>query len=160
MENQNLHIEFLLKTIEIATNGVKQDIGGPFGAIVTLNNTIIAQTSNSVTSTNDPTAHAEVNAIREACKHLNHHQLTDCILYSSCEPCPMCLGAIYWARPKAVYFACNANDAAQIGFDDSYIYEQVSLNYSNRDILMVNLKLDNQLKPFQKWYKKEDKVLY
>jgi len=160
MEDQALHIEFLLKTIEIATHGVKQDIGGPFGAIITLNNTIIAQTSNSVTSTNDPTAHAEVNAIRQACQHLNHHQLTDCVLYSSCEPCPMCLGAIYWARPKAVYFACNANDAALIGFDDSYIYEQVSQNYSNRDILMVNLKLENQLKPFQEWYKKENKILY
>src|SRR5690606_13747670 len=108
--------------------------GGPFGCVIVKDDKIVGRGNNSVTSLNDPTAHAEVMAIREACKNLDTFQLTDCEIYTSCEPCPMCLGAIYWARPKVVYFANTRIDAANIGFDDSFIYDEISADISQRKI--------------------------
>lgn len=114
-------IEFFMhRTIELSQIGMEKGEGGPFGAVIVKNSQIIAEGYNQVIATDDPTAHAEIVAIRNACKHLKHFQLTDCILFTSCEPCPMCMGAIYWARPKAVYFANTRQDAALIGFDDNF----------------------------------------
>lgn len=117
---------FMEQAIQLAVENVRSGRGGPFAAVVVKNGQVIATGSNRVTSTNDPTAHAEVTAIREACRALNTFQLTGCDLYTSCEPCPMCLGAIYWARPDRVYFAATASDAADAGFDDSFIYEELN----------------------------------
>lgn len=121
--------EFMQRAIDLAKEGMDKNAGGPFGCVIVKNGNIIAEAHNCVTSTNDPTAHAEVTAIRKACQHLNDFQLDDCIIYTSCEPCPMCLGAIYWARPKKVYYACNKHDARQIGFDHilliSFTYEKM-----------------------------------
>ena len=113
--------EFMKEAIRVAVENVKNGTGGPFGAVVVKDGEIIASSGNTVVPDNDPTAHAEVNAIRKACQGLNSFQLTGCEIYSSCEPCPMCLGAIYWARPKAVYYACTKEDAAEGGFDDSFM---------------------------------------
>src|ERR1700757_2669307 len=117
--------KFMQEAIELSVNNVKSGRGGPFGAVVVKDGRIIAVSANSVTSTNDPTAHAEVNAIREACRALGTFQLDGCEIYTSCEPCPMCLGAIYWARPDRVYFAATAGDAAATGFDYSFLYEEL-----------------------------------
>jgi guanine deaminase len=108
----------------------------------------------------DPTAHAEIMAIRLACQKLNNFKLDECILYSSCEPCPMCLGAIYWARLGAVYYACNRNDAATAGFDDSFIYDEIALVAENRQIQMINISINDFQKPFQDWNARTDKILY
>jgi guanine deaminase len=121
---------------------------------------IIGRGNNQVTTTNDPTAHAEVVAIRDACRHLNSFQLDDCELYTSCEPCPMCLGAIYWARPAKVYYACTRQDAAQIGFDDDFIYEEISANLDDRKIPMEQLMQAEGLNVFRAWVAKEDKTKY
>ncbi|MGC2236356.1 MAG: nucleoside deaminase, partial [Pyrinomonadaceae bacterium] len=112
---------FMSRAITLAQNGMDSNAGGPFGAIVVRHGEIIGEGSNRVTSTNDPTAHAEITAIREACQKLGSFQLENCTIYTSCEPCPMCLGAIYWARPERVVFACTREDAAKIGFDDQFI---------------------------------------
>src|SRR5690606_25588778 len=114
---------FIKRAIEHSEKGMYLHAGGPFGAVIAKNGEIIAEGFNQVTSSNDPTAHAEVVEIRKACEKLGSFQLDDCIIYTSCEPCPMCLGAIYWARPKAVYYACTKEDAAAIGFDDNFIYD-------------------------------------
>ncbi|MFD0675465.1 MULTISPECIES: nucleoside deaminase [unclassified Paenibacillus] len=139
------------EAIQLAVDNVLTGKGGPFGAIVVKDGQIIGRGSNLVTSLNDPTAHAEVQAIREACKHLNHFQLTGCEIYTSCEPCPMCIGAIYWSRPDAVYYACSKEDAAAIGFDDQFIYEQIALPVEERSILMKQLKPHDYKKPFEQW---------
>ncbi len=110
------------RAIELARQGIEENAGGPFGCVVVRNGEIIGEGNNRVTSLNDPTAHAEIIAIRQACKSLNSFQLDGCTIYTSCEPCPMCLGAIYWARPASVFYACNRDDAAEIGFDDDHIY--------------------------------------
>jgi guanine deaminase len=152
--------EFMRRAIELAQNGIDANDGGPFGAIVVKDGKIIGEGCNRVTSTNDPTAHAEVVAIREACQNLNSFQLEDCTIYTSCEPCPMCLGAIYWARPKQMFFACNREDAAQVGFDDRLIYEEIERPIEERRIKSINFLREEGLKVFENWAKKSDKTEY
>jgi tRNA(Arg) A34 adenosine deaminase TadA len=134
--------------------------GGPFGAVVTRNGKIIATGHNQVTSANDPTAHAEIVAIREACKKLKSFQLDECELYTSCEPCPMCLSAIYWARIQRVYFGNTRKDAARIGFDDNLIYQEISLPLKSRKIPMKQLLRKEARAAFEEWSLKEDKIPY
>jgi len=134
--------------------------GGPFGAVVVKDDKIIGEGNNAVTSTNDPTAHAEVVAIRNACKKLNSFQLEDCIIYTSCEPCPMCLGAIYWARPKKVFYACDKKDAAEIEFDDQFIYTELDQPIWERSIPFVRLLKEEGKIVFNKWVEKGDKTEY
>ncbi len=152
--------ELMARAIEIAKRGVESNAGGPFGAVVAHEGVIIGEGWNSVTSTNDPTSHAEINAIRAACESIGSFQLTDCVLYTSCEPCPMCLGAIYWARPSRVYFACNREDAAKIGFDDQFIYDEIGLDINARRIETRSLMRDEAIEVFKLWDEKEDKVPY
>ncbi len=152
--------ELMARAIEIAKRGVESNAGGPFGAVVAHEGVIIGEGWNSVTSTNDPTSHAEINAIRAACESIGSFQLTDCVLYTSCEPCPMCLGAIYWARPARVYFACNREDAAKIGFDDQFIYDEIGLDINARRIETRSLMRDEAIEVFRLWDEKEDKVPY
>lgn len=139
------------RAIALAAENAGTGRGGPFGAIIVCNGAIIAEGVNLVTSTNDPTAHAEVIAIRRACEHLGAFQLTGCELYTSCEPCPMCLGAIYWARPAAIYYAATHKDAAASGFDDSFIYQQTRLRAEERAIPMHRLLHAEGLWPFDAW---------
>ena len=156
----NIKEKFLSQAIELASENVKSGNGGPFGAIIVKDGEIIATGVNNVTSNNDPTAHAEVTAIRNACTKLNSFQLDGCEIYSSCEPCPMCLGAIYWARPKALYFAASKNDAAEVGFDDSFIYSELKLDYSDRKIKTEVINLKNKTQPFIDWQNSEFNVDY
>ena len=155
-----MHKAFLQQAIDLAVENAKSGEGGPYGAVIVKDNQLIAASGNKVTSTLDPTAHAEVMAIRLACKKLNNFQLQGCILYSSCEPCPMCLGAIYWARLAKVYFACSRHDAAAANFDDSFIYDEISVLPHQRSIAMLHVNLSNAMQPFELWAKKSDKVLY
>jgi guanine deaminase len=134
--------------------------GGPFGCVIVRGGEIIARGVNRVTQTNDPTAHAEVVAIREACKALKAFQLTGCELYTSCEPCPMCLAAIYWARPERVYFAATKDDAAEAGFDDSLIYEEIALPREKRKIPIGQMARDEALAAFAAWAKSPNKIRY
>lgn len=152
--------KYMMETIRLSVENVRNGKGGPFAALIVKDGSVIARGSNSVTSTNDPTAHAEVVAIREACKTLKTFQLTGCEMYTSCEPCPMCLGAIYWARPDRVYFGNTKDDASAIGFDDSFIYDQLHLNVSTRKIPMIQLMRKEAMAAFEEWRKKEDKVRY
>lgn len=155
-----MHRQFLQQAIDLAVENAKSGQGGPYGAIIVKDNRLIAASGNKVTTDIDPTAHAEVMAIRLACKALNDFQLSSCILYSSCEPCPMCLGAIYWARLAKVYFACSRHDAAAANFDDSFIYDEISVLPHQRSIAMLHLNMANALEPFDIWAEKSDKVLY
>lgn len=148
------------QTIALSQQKMKQGCGGPFGALIVKNGQKIAEGFNAVTSLNDPTAHAEIQAIRQACNVLGSFQLSGCEIYTSCEPCPMCLGALYWARIDRIYYACERADAARSGFDDSFIYEELSMNLSDRKIPMVQLLRDEGLKVFQEWDSKSDKVRY
>ncbi len=152
--------EFIKRAIELSKKGMDNNAGGPFGALVVKNGEIIAEGYNKVTSSNDPTAHAEVVAIREACEKLNSFQLEDCFIYTSCEPCPMCLGAIYWARPKAVFYACTKEDAAEIGFDDQFIYEEIETDIGNRKIKFINLNREEGKEVFKNWEAKESRTDY
>jgi tRNA(Arg) A34 adenosine deaminase TadA len=152
--------KFMMEAIALSQNGVRNNEGGPFGCIIVKDDTIIGRGNNKVTSSNDPTAHAEVVAIRDACKNLGTFQLEGCEIYTSCEPCPMCLGAIYWARPKVVYFANSRQDAANIGFDDSMIYEELGIDLDKRKIPIINLGSEDALKIFEEWQNKEDKIEY
>lgn len=154
------HEMFMEQAIEIAIKGLLNDEGGPFGCIIVKDGKIIGKGNNKVTSSNDPTAHAEIMAIREACKTLDSFQLNDCVLYTSCEPCPMCLGAIYWARPKKVYYGCNKDDAAKIGFDDSFIYQELDLDMNKRAIPFEQINRNMAIKAFKTWEDKEDKIEY
>ncbi len=154
------HEYFMNEAVKTAIQGMNNNEGGPFGCVIVKDGKIIGKGNNKVTSSNDPTAHAEVIAIREACKNLNSFQLDDCIIYTSCEPCPMCLGAIYWARPKKVYFGSNKKDAANIGFDDAFIYKELPLPYEQRSIPFEQINRDNALKAFKLWDEKEDKTEY
>lgn len=154
------HSYFMSKAIELAKKGVNSNAGGPFGAVIVKNGQIIAEGYNKVTSKNDPTAHAEVVAIRNACKKLKSFQLDDCIIYTSCEPCPMCLGAIYWARPKKVYYACTREDAANIDFDDQFIYNELSKEINGRQIPFINILRKEASGVFKNWSRKEDKIEY
>ena len=148
------------QAIELAIDNVRTGRGGPFAAVVVKDGGIVAAGINLVTSTFDPTAHAEVVAIREACRKLGHFQLTGCEIYSSCEPCPMCLGAIYWARPERIYFGSTHKDAAEAGFDDSFIYQQTRLLVAERKIRMVPLLRDEALEAFREWERKADRIPY
>ena len=152
--------EFMRQAIALAQKGIDSNFGGPFGAVVVKDGEIVGEGCNRVTSTNDPTAHAEVVAIRNACEKLKNFQLDGCVIYTSCEPCPMCLGAIYWARPKQVFFACTREDAAQIGFDDQFIYEEIEKNFENRQMKLINLMRDEGLSVFENWANKADKTEY
>jgi guanine deaminase len=151
---------FMQEAIQRAVDNVRSGIGGPFGAIVVKDGRVIAAGTNLVTSTNDPTAHAEVTAIREACRALGTFQLTGCEIYTSCEPCPMCLGAIYWARPDRVYFAATASDAAEAGFDDSFIYEELKRLHRERKIPFEPMMREVGLAPFREWAQKDGRVRY
>lgn len=157
---EDTHKKIIKRAIELSKKGMDAGAGGPFGAVVVKDEEIIAEGYNGVTSSNDPTAHAEIVAIRRACEKLNSFQLEDCIIYTSCEPCPMCLGAIYWARPKAVYYACTKEDAAEIGFDDAFIYEELDKDINNRKIQFINLERENGRVIFNKWKTKEDRIDY
>lgn len=148
------------EAIRLAFEGMRNGTGGPFGAVVVKNGEIIGRGNNRVAASNDPTAHAEIVAIREACRHLGHFQLEDCILYTSCEPCPMCLGAIYWARPKKIFYACTRGDAAAIQFDDDFIYKEFEMPPGERKISALPLLRDEALKAFEEWRDKDDKVVY
>lgn len=152
--------KFMREAIAMSQKGVRENEGGPFGCIIVKGEEIVGRGNNKVTSTNDPTAHAEVVAIRDACRNLSTFQLEDCEIYTSCEPCPMCLGAIYWARPKVIYYANNREDAAGIGFDDSMIYEEMSKEYDDRKIPIRSLSRDEAFKVFIEWREKEDKTTY
>ncbi|QYH37553.1 tRNA(Arg) A34 adenosine deaminase TadA [Algoriphagus ornithinivorans] len=151
---------FLQLAIELAQNGMEAGHGGPFGCVIVKDGKIIGKGSNSVLKNNDPTAHAEVVAIRDACKNLQHFQLEGCEVYTSCEPCPMCLGAIFWARPSKVFYACTKEDAADAGFDDDFIYEEIKIDPTQRKIPMLNGMRKESQKVFELWKKKEDKKVY
>lgn len=151
---------FMRRAIELAQIGVDRGAGGPFGAVIVKNGEIIGEGYNQVTSTDDPTAHAEIVAIRNACAKLKSFQLDECVLYTSCEPCPMCLGAIYWARPARIFFAATHTDAANVGFDDSFIYEEIALPVEERKIKSVNFLREEGLAAFKNWADKHDKTEY
>lgn len=148
------------RAIRLAQQGIDNGQGGPFGAVVVKGGEIVGEGCNRVTSTNDPTAHAEIVAIRAACAKLGSFQLDDCVIYTSCEPCPMCLGAIYWARPKQMFFACNREDAAAIGFDDHFIYTEIERPIEQRHIESINFLRDEGLRVFENWASKPDKTEY
>jgi len=151
---------FMARAIQLSIDGVHSGRGGPFGAVIVREGKILAEGVNRVTSTNDPTAHAEVLAIRQACEKLGVFELKDCELYTSCEPCPMCLGAIYWARLARIYFANTAQDAAKIGFDDSFIYSQLKQSPSLRSIPTIQMMREEALAGFRAWAEKLDKIRY
>jgi tRNA(Arg) A34 adenosine deaminase TadA len=154
------HEAFMSTAVKAALQGMSNNEGGPFGCIVVKDGEVIGSGNNKVTSTNDPTAHAEVTAIRDACKNIGSFQLNGCIIYTSCEPCPMCLGAIYWARPDKVYYGSNQQDAANIGFDDAFIYKEIPLPYEERSIPFEQVGRKIALEPFEKWTEKQDKIKY
>lgn len=148
------------RAIALSLENVRSGRGGPFAAIVVRGDKVIAEGTNQVTSKNDPSAHAEVLAVRTACSVLKHFQLIGCEIYTSCEPCPMCLGLIYWARPDKVYYANTAEDATAIGFDDSRIYHEFASPPAHRSIAMVQMLRDEALAAFRAWQAKADKILY
>jgi len=151
---------FMREAIRISIQKMRRGQGGPFGAVVVRNGRVVGRGWNQVTSGNDPTAHAEVVAIRDACRRLKTFQLDDCELYTSCEPCPMCLAAMYWARLKNVYYANTRKDAAAIEFDDDFIYAQVALPIAKRKLPMKQLLRKEALTAFVEWKNKVDKVRY
>ncbi|HXD79639.1 MAG TPA: nucleoside deaminase [Puia sp.] len=152
--------EFLHLAIGLARQGIEAGRGGPFGCVIVRNGEIVGQGSNGVTSTNDPTAHAEIVAIRDACQRLGHFQLAGCTMYTSCEPCPMCLGAIYWARPARVVYAATRLQAAEAGFDDDFIYREIELPAEARKILFEFGQDDAAEDVFSLWRAKGDRRLY
>ncbi|HEX6913879.1 MAG TPA: nucleoside deaminase [Chitinophagaceae bacterium] len=152
--------KFIREAIDLSRKGMTGNQGGPFGCIVVKGDEIVGRGNNQVTSTNDPTAHAEIVAIRDACRNLGTFQLEGCEIYTSCEPCPMCMGAIYWARPEKVYYANTRADAAGIGFDDSLIYDELALPMDQRRIAIVCIGRDEALKVFEEWNLKTDKIAY
>lgn len=154
------HIFYISRAVVLAKQGVEAGTGGPFGAVVVKNGIIVGEGCNMVTSQNDPTAHAEVVAIRNACKHLNTFQLAGCTIYASCEPCPMCLGAIYWARPDNLIYACTKEDARIIGFDDAFIYEEMGLDTTSRKIKTAQVGREIALEVFELWQNKQDRIDY
>lgn len=148
------------KAIDLSIANVTHNLGGPFGAVIVKDDIIIAQGANMVTATNDPTAHAEMVAIRNACKVLNTFQLTGCQMYTSCEPCPMCFGALYWARVDVIYYANTKADAAAINFDDSFIYDELNKPHEQRKIPCIKIENTNALEAFTAWQKQIDKIKY
>jgi len=151
---------YMARAIELSLENVRSGRGGPFAAVVVKEGKVIAEGTNRVTSTNDPTAHAEIVAVREACRALNTFQLTGCEIYTTCEPCPMCMGAIYWARLARVYFAATAADAARFGFDDSFIGQELQRPPAERSIPMTQMMPEEALAAFRLWERKPDKVKY
>lgn len=151
---------FMREAIRLSIGKMRSGRGGPFGAVVVKDGRIVGRGWNQVTSSNDPTAHAEIVAIRQACKRLKTFQLLDCDLYTSCEPCPMCLSAIYWARLRAVFYGNTRRDASKIAFDDEFIYREVALPIRKRSLPMKELLRDEALAAFAEWQRKPDKVLY
>jgi guanine deaminase len=151
---------FMRRAIELSVENVRNGNGGPFAALVVKEGEILATGTNLVTTACDPTAHAEIVAIREACRKLAQFQLAGCEIYTTCEPCPMCLGAIYWARPARVYFGNTAADAAAIGFDDSFIYQQLGVSLPERAIPMIQLMREEAQCAFREWERKSDRVRY
>ncbi|MCF6240000.1 MAG: nucleoside deaminase [Bacteroidales bacterium] len=149
----------MIDAIELSINNIKTG-GGPFGAVIVKDGKIIAHGANSVTKSNDPTAHAEVNAIRKAAAHLGTFDLSGCEIYTSCEPCPMCLGAIYWARLDKIYYANTKNDAKNIGFDDSFIYEELEKPLSERKVKAIQMEREKALLAFKMWEENENKIEY
>lgn len=152
--------KFMQRAIDIALEGMDRGKGGPFGAVIVKDGVIVGEGSNEVTSTDDPTAHAEVVAIRRACEKLGDFQLKGCELYTTCEPCPMCIGAIYWARPDKVYYGSTKEDAAVIGFDDQFIYEEIDVAMQERKIPFVQMYREGTIGLFEKWDEKDDRVDY
>jgi guanine deaminase len=152
--------KFLARAVELSRLGMENNEGGPFGAVVVYDNKIIGEGNNKVTSLNDPTAHAEVVAIRNACNHLGSYQLTDCDIYTSCEPCPMCLGAIYWARPRRVIYANTRNEAAAIAFDDAFIYDEINATLTDRKIPFIHVPDAQALAVFEQWTKRVGRKEY
>ena len=150
---------FMMRAIELSIESAKSK-GGPFGSVIVKNNEIIAEGFNKVTISNDPTAHGEIVAIRLACQKLNTFNLSECDLYSSCEPCPMCLSAIYWSRIENIFYANTRIDAKNIDFDDSFIYSEINKNLENRKIKMHQMHRDEALEAFKIWENKEDKTKY
>lgn len=155
-----MHNPFMARAIQLSIENVHSGRGGPFGAVIVKNGNLIAEAANQVTSTKDPTAHAEILAIRQACVKLGAFDLQGCEIYTSCEPCPMCLGAIYWARISRVYFAGAAADASRIGFDDSLIYREMSQPHAQRAIPMIQMMREEALAAFHAWEKKPNKTVY
>ncbi|RXK86681.1 nucleoside deaminase [Filimonas effusa] len=152
--------KFMQEAIHLSRHGMQLQHGGPFGCVIVKGEEIVGRGWNRVTSTNDPTAHAEVVAIRDACSRLGTFQLDGCEIYTSCEPCPMCMGAIYWARPRKVYFGNTREDAATAGFDDSFIYTELALPLDSRLIKLCNLGREEALVVFREWAEKQDKTAY
>jgi len=151
---------FMARAIQLSLENVRSGRGGPFGAVVVKDGKGVAEAANQVTATNDPTAHAEVLAIRQACQKLGFFELQGCDLYTSCEPCPMCLGAIYWARIDRVYFGNLAADAARIGFDDSAIYAEITQPHADREIPMIQMMREEALEAFRAWEQHPGKIRY
>jgi guanine deaminase len=156
----DMNSAFMARAIQLAVENVRSGTGGPFGAVIVQDGNIIAEAANQVTLTNDPTAHAEIVAIRQACQKLGLFELKDCELFTSCEPCPMCLGAIYWTRLSRIYFGCLAADASEVGFDDSFIYREIDLPHGGREIPMVQTMRQEALAAFRAWRNKSNKIPY
>ena len=152
--------KFMQEAIDLSETGMRNNEGGPFGCVIVKDDKIIGRGNNQVITTNDPTAHAEIVAIREACDTLNTFLLEGCEVFTSCEPCPMCLAAIYWARADKIYFANTRKDAAEIGFDDSTIYEEINRDLKDRNIPMINFGREAAQKIFKEWSEKKDKTIY
>jgi tRNA(Arg) A34 adenosine deaminase TadA len=151
---------FMARAIQLSIENVHSGRGGPFGAVIVKDGAVIAEGANQVTSTKDPTAHAEILAIRAACAKLGVFELPGCEIYTSCEPCPMCLGAIYWSRLSRIYFASAAADASRIGFDDSLIYREIAQPLTRRSIPMVQMMREQALAAFRAWEEKPNKIVY
>ena len=152
--------KFMLEAIKLSKKGMRQGKGGPFGAVIVKDGEIIGKSCNKVTSKNDPTAHAEMLAIRKASKKINNFNLSGCTIYTSCEPCPMCLSAIYWARIDKIYYANSSEDAKKIGFDDENFYQELIKNEKNRKIKSVQIMREKALESFEEWNEKVDKIDY
>lgn len=157
--SEDKHEYWMQRAIELSIENVDRG-GGPFGAVIVKNGELLAEGYNQVTSQNDPTMHAEISAIRAACQKLQTFDLSGCIIYTSCEPCPMCLGAIYWARISEMYFANTQQDAESIGFSDAFIYQEMAKPYSLRQLKTYQLMREKALVAFEKWRLKEDKIVY
>lgn len=152
--------KFMMEAIALSEKAIAGNMGGPFGCVVVKGEEIVGRGNNSVIANTDPTAHAEVMAIRDACRNLGTFQLDDCEIFTSCEPCPMCLGAIYWARPRIVYYANTRHDASSVGFDDSFIYKEINEPMEERKIPFQQIKIDAAILPFKEWNDKNDKIKY
>lgn len=160
MNEQQNHEKFMRMAIQLSEQNVEQGLGGPFGAVIVKDGMVIARSANKVVPQKDPTAHAEISAIRLACKELDTYNLEGCVIYTSCEPCPMCLGAIYWARLDIIYYANTKADAAAIAFDDQFIYKEIALPLTERKLQAVQLLRDEALGAFNKWIASDLNIIY